>query len=115
MARIEPDGLGGASAAPAVRVSGAVVADGDRGHLGWPFRHLRARRLRRAADAVSSRRYPVASVGLYAMGQLLLTLAIAVGQVGPITGIVVCLIWMVCGLLLVLAQAVGQVGDSSSE
>lgn len=57
---------------------------------------------------------PLVSVGLYAIGQLVLTLAIAIGEIGPLTGITVCLLWMVCGLLLVIAQVLGRRGEDLS-
>lgn len=62
----------------------------------------------RAAAGFGRRRMPWVSVGLYACGQLLLALAIAVGQVGPVTGIGVCLLWLICGLLLIAAQIEGD-------
>lgn len=59
---------------------------------------------RTPTQTVRSRPLPLASIGLYVGGQLILALAIAVGSVGPVVGIVVCLVWMLCGLVLVLAQ-----------
>lgn len=54
-----------------------------------------------------TRRLPWASVGFYALGQVILALAIAVGAIGPVTAIGVCVLWMICGLLLVIAQLIG--------
>lgn len=54
------------------------------------------------------RRWPWLSVGLYALGQVALGAAIAIGQVDPVTGLAVCLVWLVCGLLLVTAQTLSE-------
>lgn len=61
-------------------------------------------------DGASARRWltPWASTGLYAIGQVALAAAIAVGHVGPLTGIAVCLIWLLCGGLLIAAQLISQ-------
>lgn len=55
-------------------------------------------------DHPKPRRFPLAAVGLYTLGQVVLAAAIAIGQVSPIVGIAVCLLWMVCGMLLIAAQ-----------
>ncbi|MEM9656486.1 MAG: hypothetical protein AAGA65_30700, partial [Actinomycetota bacterium] len=57
---------------------------------------------------VRAYRWPWVSVELYALGQVALAVAIAMGGVGPVTGIVVCLAWLLCGLALVAAQAVSE-------
>lgn len=53
-------------------------------------------------------RIPWASLGLYALGQMILAAAIAFGSVNSVTGITVCLLWLLCGLLLVVAQVISD-------
>lgn len=50
------------------------------------------------------RRLPWLSAGLYAVGQVILALAIALGQISPVSAIGVCVLWMICGLCLIAAQ-----------
>ncbi|MEM9656352.1 MAG: hypothetical protein AAGA65_30010 [Actinomycetota bacterium] len=56
-------------------------------------------------------RFPLFSVGLNALGQMILGAAIAVGAVGPVVGALVCLVWMVCGLLLIAAHVLSMASD----
>lgn len=60
---------------------------------------------------VPTRRFPIASVGIYALGQVLLAYAIAVGTVQPGVGVLVCVLWMLCGLALICAQHRSDIGD----
>ncbi|MEM9656640.1 MAG: hypothetical protein AAGA65_31490 [Actinomycetota bacterium] len=52
------------------------------------------------------RRLPWASTGLYALGQVILAAVIAFDRITPQLGLVVCLLWLVCGLVLIAAQVV---------
>ncbi|MEM7272737.1 MAG: hypothetical protein AAF547_06635 [Actinomycetota bacterium] len=52
--------------------------------------------------------FPWVSVGLYALGQLILGAAIAAGHITPLLGLLVCTLWLVCGLLLVAAQVLAE-------
>lgn len=52
--------------------------------------------------------YPWASTGLYAMGQLILAVLIALETVGPVVGITVCLLWLTCGVILIASQVLSQ-------
>lgn len=54
-----------------------------------------------------SRRLPILSTALNALGQVVLGASIATGTVSPAVGAATCLLWMVCGLMLIVAEWTG--------
>lgn len=60
-------------------------------------------------------RIPWAATGLYALGQIGLAVTIAFGGLGPVVGILICLLWLACGLLLIAAQIITDAQEQPAE